>query len=884
MTTDSKNIEISGSGAYKPEVLAPVGNWDMCLAAVHNGAGAIYIGMPGFNARARSHDHSFEELAEIIQYCRLYGVHVHVAFNILIFEKELEVAVAGLKQLLPLQPDAIICQDIGLVRLIKSMAPKQVIHASTQMTISSAEHIAFLNDLGMQRYVLARENSLEEMKDIRSKTDKELEVFVHGALCVAYSGQCLTSESMGGRSANRGQCAQTCRLDFQLNVNGQLVNLGAKKHLVSPKDLLAIDHIEDLMALKIDSFKIEGRYKPAEYVAAASKLYSEKINQVLGLPFHQINTEDLKISFSRDFFSGWLKGVNHNELVDGRFSSHRGLKVGYAIEVKKDNKFPTAKVFSLLVVNAGDGLFFVDDDEQMLFAARVYDVTKEGKNTYIVNFEKDADLKKLKRNSQMYINRSPARDKVIQQSYRDKAKRKTIPVNVVVVAELNQPLRVTVSDDQGNLIEIHTDQVLSLAQNSPLDEHKIRKHFNALSGSVFYLNSCDIRLEPDLFMQDRQIKKLRQAAISQLEALRLGALNTPFFLHGSNAELVVSVSNLNEDVAEVKTEAKVMFSAVDDIVNNYPSLNILVRDDAQIDALSGLSNKLIGTVYLDYKYGQQYQKSVEKIRAYGFKAGIVTTRIFKAGREKLLGIIHRIQPDVVLVRNAGAFEYFNQKYQGKVPFELVGDFSFNITNHLSAEYFLSKGLTSFSPSYDLNFQQLEDLLLSRVVNPQHGYLSKRETLATLAELTVHQYMPSFHMEHCVFASFLSAGSSIKDCGMPCIDNDVGIVDAKKINHPVLADQECRNTMFNGVPQSAGSMIPKFLNMGVRHYRLEALVEDAPALRKKVLAYLELLSGKSDKGHLFNSLGIIEKYGVSEGQLQNLKSYSDRKKVIPLKVL
>jgi putative protease len=287
---------------------------------------------------------------------------------------------------------------------------------------------------------------------------------------------------------------------------------------------------------------------------------------------------------------------------------------------------------------------------------------------------------------------------------------------------------------------------------------------------------------------------------------------------------------------------------------------------------------VIGTVYLDYKYGQQYEKSVDKIRALGFRAGIVTTRVFKAGREKLLGIINRIQPDVVLVRNAGAFEYFKQKYNDQMPFELVGDFSFNITNHLSAQYFLNKGLSVFSPSYDLNFQQLEELLLSQ---------NDDASLAKRAEVTIHQYMPSFHMEHCVFASFLSDGSSIKDCGMPCVNNNVGIVDNKKINHPVLADQECRNTMFNGVPQSAGSMIPKLLSLGVKNYRIEALTEDADVLREKVLAYIDVLSGVSDAKVLYKNLGIIEKYGISEGQQQNLDVYSDRKKIskeIPVKTL
>jgi len=867
----SKALNASIPSNYKPEVLAPVGNWEMCLAAVHNGAGAIYVGMPGFNARARSHDHSFEELKEIILYCRLYGVQVHVAFNILIFEKELPIAVEGLKQLLPLQPDAIICQDVGLVRLIKKMAPEQVIHASTQMTISSAEHIEFLSDLDMQRYVLARENSLDEMKNIRSKTDKELEVFVHGALCVAYSGQCLTSESMGGRSANRGQCAQTCRLDYQLNVNGKVEDLGAQKYLVSPKDLFGVDEIESLMDLKIDSFKIEGRYKPSEYVAAASKLYSEKINEVLNLPYEKVSSDALKISFSRDFFSGWLNGVNHNELVDGRFSSHRGLKTGHVLSIKKDKKYPTVKVFSSLTIHSGDGLFFVDANEQMLFAARAYDVEALGSDAYLVNFEKGSDLSKLNSRSLMYINRSPARDKLLQQSYTDKSQLKRITLTIRVEAALGEPLRVVVKDDQAHEIAVETEQLLSEAQNSPLDEAKVRKHFNALRGSVFELGFCEINIAPGLFIQDKAIKKLRQLAVSQLEEARLKRKYADSNLDTPAADVISSVG-LGQGVHDELP--KVAHS------NKYQTkLNILVRDDAQIDALIDLSNDVIGTVYLDYKYGQQYEKSVDKIRALGFRAGIVTTRVFKAGREKLLGIINRIQPDVVLVRNAGAFEYFKQKYKDQMPFELVGDFSFNITNHLSAQYFLNKGLSVFSPSYDLNFQQLEELLLSQ---NDHG-----SGLASQAEVTIHQYMPSFHMEHCVFASFLSDGSSIKDCGMPCVNNNVGIVDNKKVNHPVLADQECRNTMFNGIPQSAGSMIPKLLSLGVKHYRIEALTEDAEVLRKKVLAYMDVLSGKQDAKALYKNLGIIEKYGISEGQQQNLDVYSDRKKMIkeiPVKAL
>ncbi len=826
---------------YQPEVLAPVGNWDMCMAAVHNGANAIYVGMPGFNARARSYDHSFDELEKIIQYCRLYGVKVHVAFNILIFEKELHTALAGLKQLLPLQPDAIICQDIGLVRLIKTLNPQQVIHASTQMTISSAEHIAFLSDLDMERYVLARENSLDEMRNIRSKTDKELEVFVHGALCVAYSGQCLTSESMGGRSANRGQCSQSCRLDYELRVNDQVKDMGAKKYLVSPKDLFAVDMVKDLMDLKIDSFKIEGRYKAAEYVAQASKTYANAIQQAQGInTVNVVDPDDLKVAFSRDFFSGWLHGVNHNELVDGRFSGHRGLHIGSIVSIQSQSKFPTLLLQCKRNIQAGDSLIFTDHDEQMVTAAKVFEVRLKNNNQE-VSFDKTFNTSLLKKDHRVYLNRSPKLDKHIQQSWTDKHQQKRIQLSIEVLASEGKALDVIAYDEDGHECRLQSDFILERASKKALSEEQLLKHFQALSGSVYRLGHFTASIAGSLFIPDKVIKQCRQRLTKMFDEQRLAL--QPTMMHNQQAQAFIEKKVLVEETHEGF------------------KLNVLIREEEQLEALKDLP---INTVYLDYKYGQRYQRSVDKIRALGFKAGIVSTRVFKAGKEKLLGIIDRIKPDVVLLRNAGAFYYFQEKYGNEIPFELVGDFSFNITNHLSADYFLTKGLTTLTPSYDLNFKQLQE------------FLSKG--LAKQSEITIHQYMPSFHMEHCVFASFLSDGSSIKDCGMPCLHNNVEIVDKKHVAHPVLADQECRNTMFNGTPQSAASLIPQLQKIGVHHYRIEALSEDAATLRKKIIAYLDVLEGKRSAKALYKELGIIEKYGISEGQQQNLDVYQARKKL------
>lgn len=243
------------------ELLLPVGNMEMCLAAVHHGADAIYVGVPFFNARGRTTDLSLEELKEMIDLCHLYGVRVNLAFNVVIFQNEFPKVIELLKEILPMGPDAFIVQDLGLAKLIRSMAPNQRIHASTQMTVTNPDAIKFVDDLKIDRFVLGRENSIPEIKLIREKTDKEIEVFVHGALCVAYSGQCFTSESLGGRSANRGQCAQSCRLEYELFVDEVKKDLGSKKYLVSPKDLMGIEEVPALKELGVNSFKVEGRLK-----------------------------------------------------------------------------------------------------------------------------------------------------------------------------------------------------------------------------------------------------------------------------------------------------------------------------------------------------------------------------------------------------------------------------------------------------------------------------------------------------------------------------------------------------------------------------------------------------------------------------------------------
>ena len=321
-----------------PELLAPAGDRESMDAAIANGADAVYFGLSKFNARMRAANFLPSELDETILYLHRHNVKGYVAFNTLIFPEELNDAAEYIRIIAESGADAVIVQDIGLAKLIHEMAPSLPIHASTQMTLSEPKAMEFAKTLGISRVILPRELSLEEIRLIKSKTSLELEVFVHGALCISYSGQCLASEIIGGRSANRGQCAQPCRLPYELLMDGKLLKTGGKRYLLSPSDLAAYDLIPQLIEAGVSGFKIEGRMKSATYVAAATMLYRTAMDAIIEK--QKFNPEfckgaALQQSFSRGFTHGYLDGTNHQTLVTGDSPKARGLFAGNVIRITK---------------------------------------------------------------------------------------------------------------------------------------------------------------------------------------------------------------------------------------------------------------------------------------------------------------------------------------------------------------------------------------------------------------------------------------------------------------------------------------------------------------------------------------------------------------------
>ncbi len=356
-----------------PELLAPAGDWECARAAVENGADAIYFGLEKFNARMRANNFTEADLPRLMEFLHRRGVKGYVTFNILVFENEMADAEQYVRTMIAAGVDAAIVQDVGMCRLIRRHSPDFPIHVSTQMTITSAAGMEFARDLGCNLVVLARECSLKEIEKIQASQlagyqlstidhPLPLEVFIHGALCVAYSGQCLTSEALGGRSANRGECAQACRMPYELVADGKLVPLGDRKYLLSPQDLAGLEVLPELARIGVASLKIEGRLKSAEYVANITRIYRKALDQLGPVTAHE--RYDMEMAFSRGLYTGWFHGTNNQQLVHARFGKKRGVFLGEVSRIEGERVCLDLQA----PLKPGDGVVFdaghPEEDEQ----------------------------------------------------------------------------------------------------------------------------------------------------------------------------------------------------------------------------------------------------------------------------------------------------------------------------------------------------------------------------------------------------------------------------------------------------------------------------------------------------------------------------------------
>lgn len=836
----------------RPELLAPAGDRTCMLAAIENGADAVYFGLQGHNARARATNFAVEELGDVMALLHGRGVRGYVALNTLIFPSELEGVETLVRRIAAAGTDAVIVQDIGLARLIRAITPDLEIHGSTQMSITSAEGVRLAKELGCSRVILARELSVREIESIRKVAPLPVEVFVHGALCVAYSGQCLTSEALGGRSANRGECAQACRMPYEILCDGKLVDLKDIQYLLSPQDLAAFDLIPRLVEIGVASLKIEGRLKTPEYVASITRNYRRAIDATLEgrpLEFHRDEINEMEMTFSRGFSHGFLDGNNHKVLVRGDHAKKRGIFLGTVTDIDGSR----VRLNLAAAIKPGDGVVFDGSESAGLEeqGGRVYEVFRQGRGRGVSTASeglsagpailafghRDLDVRKLRPGQRVWKTDDPELTRRVRATFEGPPHR-LVDLNLTVRAAAGERLWLQGSTTTGFVASVESEVTLAVADRLPATTEAIREQMTRLGGTIYRLNDLKAEIVGSPLVPKSLLNALRRSLVARLDeqnaADRSHAVASNLVLPQMKAALMSQLVEAETDCPNNREVASTV------------SLSALCRNLGQ--ARAAISQG-VRTVYLDFQDITLYKNALAQLKAHATEASVylATPRIQKPREAPIFRFLSRLGADGLLVRNAGGIEYCGK---WRIPF--VADFSLNAANELTVEWLIAKGATRVTASYDLSFDQLEDLIKA-VPRPW-------------LEVVIHQHMPMFHMEHCVFCAFLSPGTDKTNCGRPCDRHEVKLRDRVGMEHPLTADVGCRNTLFNAVAQTAAEYLPRILALGTQNLRVEFLEDSPQAVSRTLTLYTEAISGRRDARTLWKDLKAANRYGVTRGQL------------------
>ena len=817
----------------KPEVKSPAGHWPQLHAAIEAGADGVYFGLKHFTARAKA-GFGVDELPEAMRTLHARGVRGYVTFNTLLFEHELKAAASAITAIAEAGADGLIVQDLTAVRLAREIAPSMQLHGSTQMSITDVRGVELARSLGVNRVTLARELSMDEIRAIAAETDCDLEIFVHGALCVAYSGQCFSSEAWGGRSANRGQCAQACRLPYELLVDGRIEPLEDARYLLSPGDLYALRQIPEMVAAGIAALKIEGRYKDADYVALTTRAYRKAVDEAWsGRPLSITPQEELQLEqvYSRGLGPFFLTGTNHQAVVEGRAPRHRGVKIGRVTRVEADRVFvEPAAAHEIAPLKPGDGVVFdaanwrsPEEPEEggRLFAARSHlsgEVELEFGNGAV-------RFSRIRTGDWLWRSHNPEIDRIARPFLNPSTPVARQRVNVSVEAREGVPLRAVWSLEAQPQVSapVVSSEPLRPAQNRGITVESLREQFGRLGNTVYELGEITLDAQGSLFAAVSTLNQMRREAVEKLQAA--ATHQPPVEIHEADLLRKSSVAHPEQpDIA--------------------PQLHILVRTPEQLEAALSLAPASITLDYLDL-YG--LRPSIERVKASGIPARVASPRVLKPGEARILNFLISLDCPI-LVRPAGMVHAL----RGREHAPLIGDFSLNVSNSISAELFLDLGLERLTPAHDLNAAQVATLALG--IGAQNV-----ETIA-------YQHLPVFHTEHCVFCRFLSKGTSYRDCGRPCEKHRVELKDAKGRAHPVLADVGCRNTVFGAEAQEASSHLDAWRQAGIRHFRLEFVHESGEQLGQVFQAFESVLAGRAAARELSAQLRHAAPQGITEGSL------------------
>ena len=768
------------------ELLAPVGSFEALKAAVQNGANAVYLGGKDFGARASANNFDRDELKEAVKYAHIRGVQVFVTTNTLRKENEIEDFLEYAKFLYDIDVDAIILQDIGMARLIKRELPDFELHASTQMVAHSLEDVKYLESVGFDRVVLAREVTVEEIKYICDNCKADIEVFVHGALCVCYSGQCLMSSMIGNRSGNRGRCAQPCRQRYELIdvYTGEVVNSNGD-YLLSPRDLNAIEEIDKVIDAGVHSLKIEGRMKRPEYVATVIDGYRKTIDEYLATNKLNVSDEtinDLYTIFNRKFTKGLLLGDVGKDMMNSQLPNNQGLYLGTVVDYNKKAKRLKIKLANTL--KKGDGI--------NLGGGTIGRIIKNG-NIETIGYKGETielDFVGEARKGQIVFKTSDSElmDRVQATFTQDKEFVKNI-IDAKITIKLGQKPILTLKDRHSNEATIEGDKIVEEAMKVALSKEKVETQLRKLGNTPYELDLLEIELDDNVSLPISLLNQMRRDCIELLDKER------------------VSIKNRKYKNKTVKYKP-VLYNR-----NKQQEISVKVKNLEQLE--SALE---CGVDRIYYEDTNTIDKGMSLAMKYNKKVIYSAPRIIRNKEYNHLAKANNAGVESVQVGNYGSIDYFKDK-------KLNIDYYLNAFNSETINYYKEIGADTLCISQELNINEIKETIKYTDIN---------------IESVVYGYTPLMITEYCPM------GVIVRDCKKDkrvakCKESIYALRNSKGDEFRVSQDIFCRSTIYNSNVTCMLDNLYELHEIGINVLRLDFTLEDKETVKEVIEAYQEVLS-------------------------------------------
>lgn len=811
------------------ELLAPAGNLTTLKAAVENGADAVYIGGTQFSARQKAENFTYEQMQEGIAYAHERGRKVHVTVNTMLRNDEIGDLVEYIYQLAELKVDAVIAQDLGAIHLLQETMPQIPVHASTQMTIHNTEGARFWKEQGLDRVVLARETSLQTIREIHNNVDIELESFVHGALCVSYSGQCLLSSMIGGRSGNRGLCAQPCRMPYQL-LDGTGKQYETKgKYLLSTRDLNMLHHVPDLINSGITSFKIEGRMKRPEYVAVVVRAYREAIDayyQSEKLNFKQRDKEILQI-FNRDFTTGYYYGNPGGNLMSHSRPDNRGIKIGDVLKTEKN------KTWIQLQDNlsVGDGYLLINKKGEEI-AGKVHELSIRGKN---IESAKAGQIVQMPVSGNadgatVCFRTSDSRLlKEAEATYKQPSVPNKSRIHFKLDILLGQPISLLAWDDKDHYFETKSEYLVELAKTSPSTVEGVTNQMNRLGNTPFELGDIAVNLDDGVIAPSSELNKLRREATEALESL----------LQEETEDIIPDYEDYLDDAGD-------LLDRIPPQVNGYglrQRLAVTVGSEEGFQAALDSGADLIyiqstplrrGSVISEERYEELANICHEKgVQLYWTCSPIQNNRQMEHVKKQMMSA-KEVGFDGVLAGNFGILQMAKEMGWDSIS----ADYTLNIANDVSLQFLSNQEIGKVTLSPELSLAQISDI----------SYLGNLPL-----EMIVHGNIPLMTSEQCVAGSVLGGRTENTSCSMPCMKQQYFLQDRTQAQFPLYMDVNCRMHVMNSKMLNLYKRMDECLPVGVDFIRIEAREQSGGWIRSVVSAYRRLLDEYNDNGKILISV-------------------------------